>query len=221
MMRISRVTLTGADDSVKPEQLVDITKEFPFVEWGILFSPQRQGTHRYPSKSWVREFISKGLPCAAHLCGLAVDEFVNAPRDEYSAFGRVQLNFSLSHKVYLLPWLSGVVGREKRPIIFQANKTNRALLTFDFIREVLFDGSGGRGRLPSEWPVSDPTRVCGYAGGLGPDNLAEQLPRIASAAGDEEVWIDMEGKLRSDQDRFDLDKATSCLRTVASLGLVT
>ena len=33
---LQTVTLTGADDSVNPEDLIAISKEFPFVEWGIL-----------------------------------------------------------------------------------------------------------------------------------------------------------------------------------------
>ena len=32
------VTITGADDSIQPSQLLDLQKEFPFVEWGILLS---------------------------------------------------------------------------------------------------------------------------------------------------------------------------------------
>lgn len=45
----------------------------------------------------------------------------------------------------------------------------------------LYDSSGGRGILPNSYrlPVGD---FCGYSGGLGPDNLEEQLPKILEAA---------------------------------------
>jgi hypothetical protein len=49
----------------------------------------------------------------------------------------------------------------------------------------------------------------GYAGGLGPDNLAEELRRIEEVAGDAEVWIDMETNVRT-AERFDLDKVRRC-----------
>jgi len=52
----------------------------------------------------------------------------------------------------------------------------------------------------------------GYAGGLGPENLAEQLPLIGQAAGDCRIWVDMESRVRSDNDRqFDLAKVRKCL----------
>jgi phosphoribosylanthranilate isomerase len=52
----------------------------------------------------------------------------------------------------------------------------------------------------------------GYAGGLGPDNLAHEIPRIAKAAGDARVWLDMESGVRSNNDKqFDLDKVLQCL----------
>ena len=42
-MILERVTITGADHDVRPQELVDLWKEFPFVEFGILFSPRQQG----------------------------------------------------------------------------------------------------------------------------------------------------------------------------------
>lgn len=56
----------------------------------------------------------------------------------------------------------------------------------------------------------------GYAGGLGPDTLATQLPRIAAAAGGQPVWVDMESRLRDAQDRFDIGAAARCLQAVDS-----
>ncbi len=63
-----------------------------------------------------------------------------------------------------------------------------------------------------------PGIACGYAGGLGPDNLEEQLELISAAAGDCSFWVDMEGKLRTldetECDWFDLGKARRCLEAV-------
>jgi len=86
----------------------------------------------------------------------------------------------------------------------------------------LFDISGGAGILPAQWPkpqyMSTDTDHCyhGYAGGLGPDNLETQLPLIAEAAGNTRIWIDMETRVRSSDDRqFDLQKVRRCLEICA------
>jgi hypothetical protein len=56
-MEMDRVTLTGADDSVSPRELLKISREFPFVEWGILVSRSCSfdGRSRFPSVKWVEE----------------------------------------------------------------------------------------------------------------------------------------------------------------------
>ena len=54
--------------------------------------------------------------------------------------------------------------------------------------------------------------TAGYAGGLGPSNLAAELERINKAASDQAIWIDMETHIRSNADlTFDLNKAVKCL----------
>lgn len=77
----------------------------------------------------------------------------------------------------------------------------------------LFDTSGGAGIVPRVWPIplaSIPYH--GYAGGLGPETLERELERIAEAAGDTRVWIDMERRVRSEDDeRLDLDKVRRVL----------
>lgn len=66
------------------------------------------------------------------------------------------------------------------------------------------DLSHGAGITPKEWPRRNGRDVpgaqgrepyVGYSGGLGPDNLKAELPRIAAAAGRRRIWIDMETKV--------------------------
>jgi phosphoribosylanthranilate isomerase len=80
---------------------------------------------------------------------------------------------------------------------------------------VLFDASHGRGEVAASWPAVLPGLYCGYAGGLEPDNLAEQLGRIAEAAGDATVWIDMESRVRTPRDELDLGKVIRVLEVAA------
>jgi hypothetical protein len=49
----------GVDDSVSPEFLIFLSKHHPFIEWGVLFRQDLEGTPRYASSEWVKR-----------LCGL-------------------------------------------------------------------------------------------------------------------------------------------------------
>lgn len=111
-MLIDRVTITGADDGVDPQELFKLHREFPFVEFGILFSKDRQGTPRYPSIDWLRLLSDLRLSYqiateemmlfAAHLCGSYVTDLVKHRKFSWLEdigvlmydFDRVQLNTS-------------------------------------------------------------------------------------------------------------------------------
>ena len=75
--------------------------------------------------------------------------------------------------------------------------------------QLLVDGSGGRGRSPGVWTRPATSKRVGFAGGLGVDNVADELSRIAGVARGP-YWIDLEGKLRTD-DWFDLAKLEAFL----------
>ena len=80
----------------------------------------------------------------------------------------------------------------------------------------LFDSSGGRGVVEKSWPKIPHHEYgpiwCGYAGGLGPDNIKEELQKIEEAVGEAEIWIDMETKLRNKKDQFDLNLCEQVLQ---------
>lgn len=250
---IDRVTITGADDSIHPTDLIRLTEEFPFVEWGILASESCWGAGRlrYPSRGWINGLllltrVPHQLPLSLHVCGkwvrkLLLGEILIPPQLRHW-FGRVQLNFH-AEKVACNPAaFADVLRRIGRPIIFQLDGADgNAHLDSANEYEVpncfgLFDVSGGAGVLPKQWPSPIFRDVYpgehgegvqqwayhGYAGGLGPENLAEQIPLIlAAAAGTEHtaegrIWIDMETHVRSDDDRqFDLKKVRRCLEIAA------
>mmetsp|Transcript_18102 Transcript_18102/g.37254 ORF Transcript_18102/g.37254 Transcript_18102/m.37254 type:complete len:343 (-) Transcript_18102:240-1268(-) len=113
-MKLRAVGLCGVDDSVHPKQLVLYAHLYPFVEFGVLFRPDKEGQPRYPSQEWVRLLsetvrvrnknsnsntttIKNKMKLAAHLCERRVDEvlrgddtFVQQLHDW--GFGRVQIN---------------------------------------------------------------------------------------------------------------------------------
>lgn len=253
---IDRVAITGADDSIRPAELVDLSLEFPFVEWGILASQNntldRQGTARYPSPRWIAELqtvahATSALPkLALHINGRWVRQLLIGenivPHNLWQCFARVQLNFHAERNPCLPAEFSRCLRQINKTFIFQLDgEKGNAHLDSAYEHEVrdcygLFDVSGGAGILPNKWPTpiyidAAPGDDCegveswayhGYAGGLGPENLAEQIPLILEAAGGTQhthegrIWIDMETRVRSEDDRlFDLTKVRKCLEIAA------
>lgn len=75
---------------------------------------------------------------------------------------------------------------------------------------ILYDTSGGAGKLTKNWraPLFE-DHSQGYAGGLSPENVSENLDKIAKVAGDRtDIWIDAEGKLKTPGTKtFDIKRA--------------
>jgi len=223
------VTVTGADESISPWELVPIAMQYPFVEFGILMSG-KESRPRFPTaKAWVEDLHlvkeRHGIRLAAHLCGRLAREFLvgeYVPID-YALYGRYQINtHGIVHPFDHAKLRSTVnfLTRGGSQVIFQHDDVNsRAMLACrgpdpgdcffskDLDVAALFDLSHGGGILPDSWPSPLDGIPCGYAGGLSPDNVAEQIAKISKAAGDVDFWIDAETHLRSHDDQvFDLDK---------------
>lgn len=239
---VNRVTVTGADDSVQIKDLVEIYKEFSFVEFGILLSNRAvpNGFNRFPSQKWLEELseYSDNFPLAGHICDkwvkqileyhfhdVNLTDLINNGDDLVSKFDRWQLNthgYEHHYNKEKLEALYYLLTCDNCSIIHQYDEKNKDLL-FDLIEEqrkdrqidhiqVLFDLSHGTGVLPNEWPK--PLNIpCGYAGGLSPENVKEQLEKLSNIVGDRIIWIDAETHLRSNGDQqFDLDKVRKFLK---------
>ena len=83
---------------------------------------------------------------------------------------------------------------------------------------LLFDASGGNGVQPTQWqkPIYE-NHPMGYSGGLSPENVMQNLDNINHVVGDTPIWIDAEGKLKSqtlfeDKALFDVKLAQSYIR---------
>jgi hypothetical protein len=225
VMKLLAVSLTGADDGVDPQALKDLSEKFPLVEWAILSSAARAGTPRYPTEAWVERFheTCPNVRKALHLCGKDVDAFIAQDArilEKVSKFDRVQLNFNQRRQPKDLAALADVANSVKPFIILQYNSANftlwPTLRNKIYNSSFLFDSSGGGGRSPENgWPKMLPVTLCGYGGGIGPDNIETEFAEIARIAGDDWFWIDMEGKLREPEtDRFSLDACEHVLTHV-------
>lgn len=245
-MILDRVTITGADRSVSSEELIDLSHEFPFVEWGLLVSSSNTRLNstgvdyvpRFPDQKWLGNLLKADRPpyfkMSCHVCGswvkdllLGINNVEKHMPGLLSMFQRIQLNFHGKKHEFnymgkeLLKDDTCFIGKQ---IILQHDYVNCDTYVdfhnFGLNVVALFDVSHGAGILPEHWP-SPLSRYCGYSGGLGPDNLDEQLQKIKDTAWDinhknekqgARIWIDMETRVRSDDDKvFDLNKVKKCL----------
>ncbi|WP_291517410.1 hypothetical protein [Acidovorax sp.] len=229
-MHLTHCTLTGVDEKTALHELIDLSVDHPIAEWGFLYSPKRQGQPgRYPSIAMLGKSFSD-LPAnvrvALHVCGQGVPDLL-AGESKVSRLvamvgergGRVQLNFNQTREPIDLDALRDFLkANHALQVITQHNDANSHVwpaLQGAGNHAVLFDSSGGRGILAGQWQQALNGVPCGYAGGLGCNNLDEQLEAIAAAAGSASTWIDMEGSLRrmdaDGHDWFSLEHCTDCL----------
>jgi hypothetical protein len=213
------LTLTGLDANVDLDRVEALSQEFPFLEWGVLLTDTGRGVGRYPDLSTVERFaqasVARRARFALHVCKGAVEDVLQGRgvvAELAAQFPRVQLN-SVFPKDRLASLRAFVRGCQSQTLIVQHNTANFNVwpVMSDLPNfAVLFDASKGRGRAPRQWPCAIRQVHCGYAGGLGPQTLGDELPKIARASHEQAAWVDMETHLRTEGDRFDLERARAC-----------
>lgn len=227
-MRLTRITITGADDNTDLGGIRSLTDEFPFVEWGVLGSVKRSGMMpRYPSFRQMDGITRAALgQMAFHCCGAEARRILEGDGPPVSEPTRYQLNgfskFEEEHSIgsRFRDWVASVadVGCE---VILQVN-TLRAqrvageLNSFHPNVSALWDQSAGEGVCDIDaWPDPGPVSMKhGYAGGLGPDTIERACAWVTSLAPPHEAWLDLESGVRSDNE-LDFDKVRRVLEIAA------
>lgn len=229
-MKINKVTITGADDSVSALGLKNLQDMYPFVEWGILFS-KKEGlfSKRYPHPDQRDSFVKQGLNLSAHFCGwyakqvLEEENFAlidNLPAE----YKRAQLNYNFSFGKFQLIKFFEWVHTTDREIILQYNKSNASVIEKLLKKSlannlhILFDASGGRGK-PMEAVIEPFNQYTGYAGGIDPNNVEKICTMLTARTWgkdvDKNVWIDLESGVRDENDNFSLTKTLAVLDKAA------
>lgn len=219
------MTVTGADDEVDPSALTELSKEFEFVEWGILFSSSQNGQARYPSKAWRSALYAETMTVeypvnlSAHICGGFTDQFLYSQSyvtTEIDIFYR-RAQFNRLNEDNIKPILKYALD-SSMPIILPANKKTTSLLEEieDKSRlSILFDSSGGNGVAPETWPDHMPgTFICGYAGGINESNVVDVVTRLGARYNEEPFWIDFETGARTSDNKFDINMVKRILEKV-------
>lgn len=225
IMKLRYVSLTGADDNVEIKDLESFSKQYPFFECAILMFPEREGKNRNPSKAWRNKFYDSSVGNRAiHLCGSIINKLAEQDPDLISELNRVQ-----RVQINLKPQWASVELVEKLVVavkslphiefITQYNDSNREY--FKYWEGVenhsyLYDASLGKGLAPDNWSAPVKDKRTGYAGGMSPENVEENILKISQVSNINPVWIDMESGVRTD-DRFDLKKAEDVLAITAKV----
>ncbi|WP_435641451.1 hypothetical protein [Micavibrio aeruginosavorus] len=224
-MKLQYCSITGADDEVDVQDMNTLAAEFPFVEWAILLLPARAGQLRFPTTNWIHSFSKQNHAknTAMHLCDGGFLGFINGERDILdlmSGFKRIQLNLKFGDvegKYDPAQLVARVRENPQHQFIIQYTKDKAGLLPLlaDVPNHaVLFDESAGRGISPDSWDAPLAGHFCGYAGGMNPDNVQNNIDMIQKVANGHTTWIDMETGVRTD-DHFDLSKVRRVLTTAA------
>ncbi len=198
------ITVTGLDDYTDLDTMKKLAR--PGVEVGILVTAEPKGRGRYPSPKTIglAVHLLSGR-CALHICGRAARQQLTAGGyDNWLLRGvaRVQVNGRVStDEIRTLcdryPTIEFITQHCDYNLgLAAANTANN--------HSLLIDSSGGKGLSPSDWLAPLTSKPVGFAGGLGPDNLEQELPRIREAAS-VGWWVDMESKLRDEYDHFSVE----------------
>lgn len=247
-MIIDTITFSGADNSIEPAELLlnivmwNRNSVQPTIELGILLSAKNMGAPRYPTIEWLDELTKYNsiahVELAGHMCGawardMAAGNFTFADSfpQYWAVFKRIQIN---------LKGYDGLVANTMFDNLKKYGKNKQYIIQMDGLHDwildeclkqkinvaPLFDQSGGEGKTPAKWPTYNNELIdrIGWAGGLGPDNLTEEINKIAetnkeySHGIDNWIWVDMESKIRTN-DKFDIKKCEQAFTEILANNL--
>jgi len=195
------ITITGADEATDVSKLAKIDAEI-----GLLYTATPEGRRRYPSRDWIAAAVNKLPRLRQQLHEHQLQDLVFRAQ-------RIQVNGMVT-----MVELQMLCARyPDHTIITQHNLKNIGLASSTIRNHArLQDASGGAGVLAAKWEKNEASRPFGFAGGLSPENLSDQLPQIMKVAR-AGWWVDMESSLRVD-DTFSLDRARAAVDSFHRIG---
>ena len=236
---LDKVTITGIDNSVSLADISLCAGEFPFVEFGILFSVSKVGQKRYPDWEWLNKLfkhINLNINFSAHLCGKYVRDLLDdnvffwekyIPKD-FNRFKRIQINTAGDNLSYddlnrILDLIDS-----KYEVIFQTKTFKIYDIIVKIIEErnrkisILLDASGGRGKVAENFNYeifnnNIKNLNIGVAGGICPENINIILNNMfISAIHYNNIkyipnWIDIETGARDLEDNLSWENVRKIL----------
>ena len=207
----TQITITGVDELTPLEKLPR------GVEIGVLYSPTSDRS-RYPKGKTldriINYLIDNDHPYCLHVCGQGVRELIKREIEELVVdASRIQVNgrHHRPEEIYML-----CDRYQEKQIITQWPQHRRPegiMQLKQHNHQILVDASGGRGESPDTWESPGGDKPVGYAGGLTPENVADELLRLKDANIDP-ASIDTETGVRDDEDWFCVEKANAFVEAV-------
>ena len=221
-MFLKTIVCSGINEKNNIDDAMEFLKKYKNAEFGVQCSPRKAG-RQTPRFDWLKELLYKlneqkiQNKIALHLnegfvisfCDGKVPDEISDLLNIGKSVGRLQLNFKIGRETFIsgnipnIKTLKKTIEMlEKHPIILSASQPNLPFIykahhqgiKFD----VLFDDSFGEGITPNvRRPPLFEDAFQGYAGGLSPENVSEELGKIEQLTKGS-VFIDAEGKLKQD-----------------------
>jgi hypothetical protein len=223
------VTFSGVDETADVERLKEIRSHYFTVEWGLGLAIERQNREAgFPGVDWICK-LSPELNLSAQLSGESARAFLKGDDAElmtkygkvWSLFRRIQINSTQGIDQVDLSGLTQLVAKNAdKQIILRVRDRNLeiadALVAQGISCSTLFDESEVQELAQKKWPKGLKRFAgCGYAGGLGPDNIYKQLTPILNAAQSaERWWVEIDSFLRATEHDQDVFSLASCKRTI-------
>ena len=223
-MQLEYITCSGISFNNDIEDIIDLGKKYLLAEFAVQASPKSfyKGSPKY---EWFNTLLSSckvnNIRIATHVnLGYCKDmchgvvpcdlqDLWNVKRKNGEpAIGRVQININGGNDIseFHADKVADIIrAYPKIKFIFQyAPEQYERIKQLDKQNvpfALLYDVSGGEGKLSRDsWRgIILPGHQTGYAGGLSPDNVVENLNYINTLlpADYSTTWIDAEGKLKS------------------------
>lgn len=239
-MQLRYITCSDPREDTPVEEILRLSQIAPNVEIAVQAHPSKM-SFDMPRRKWFESLLKESLTmptapniavhlnldwcdkfCQGVLDPNLLDLFFLFRADGMPAIRRWQINIHGSKtKLFKRDNIAKLLlNSHNREFIFQygANEYHRMQRLDKTIANfsVLYDTSGGTGKLTKNWraPLFE-THPQGYAGGLSPENVYENLDKIAKVAGDRtDIWIDAEGKLKTPGTKtFDINRAKQYINT--------
>ena len=229
-MFLKTIVCSGINEKNDINDAIEFLKKHKNAEFGVQCSPKKASYHT-PRFDWLKELLYKlheqkiENKIALHLnegfvisfCDGRVPDEISDLLNIGQSVGRMQLNFKIGREVFSSGCVPDIKTLEKtikmveaHPIILSASQPNLPFIHKAYHRnmkfDVLFDDSFGEGVVPDvRKPPLFEEVFQGYAGGLSPENIFEEIEKIKKVAKGS-VFIDAEGKLKKDG-HFSFDRA--------------
>lgn len=243
-MKLRYITCSDPRENISVPSILKFAAEYPMIEIGVQAHPGPMSYHDrrntwFNQIVWTSQGMSTPPNIALHMnyewCDcmcrgiipLEAEKWLHA-RNEITGkpvIQRIQLNIGDSTYLFNAEKLSELINQHSdQEFILPWNQ--KVARQIQQLKEtgakfsLLFDASYGAGIEPDKWrkPVYNDIPN-GYAGGLGPGNIARNLNKINKILPKEyETWIDAEGRLRDIYDTcsFSLNLAEKYVQEVIS-----